>query len=259
MGIIDRLTKNAVVYPLQMSEVDKRAYALFLQQRQQQLLQQENEMSKKQTPEEKQATLAEAEQLYNLHNPPAQEHKRVDRPSPESLARLNAQPEPLGDSVTDLNPTDADMKCDCLNRCGDDPRIGRGEPVLCARQARREELVREADKPKPIDWTKPVWLKGSHQPVEVITTKARGDYPVIAYIGDESYVYHFTIYGVRNDGLAAAENAPEMDIVWINIWATGLMHGDKYTASVHMSEGESKAMAQTRRCVMHGIRVEVPK
>jgi hypothetical protein len=80
---------------------------------------------------------------------------------------------------------------------------------------------------KPIDWTKPVWTKGSNQPVTILTAEGRGRERVIGYIDDQTEISSWTIdgnYWVRgpDTGFLDLENVPEPPTVregWVNVYA----------------------------------------
>lgn len=110
---------------------------------------------------------------------------------------------------------------------------------------------RGVPKPKkgkpPVDWTKPVRVADTNEPVEVITTKARGEMHVLVYIGNLADVYASTEDGAYvvnvpsphlNTGMRI-ENVPPMMKVWINFYPTKQPSGDPFVVTMHMSETEA--------------------
>lgn len=86
-------------------------------------------------------------------------------------------------------------------------------PALSRAPARSAE-------PRPLDFSRPVRLITTGQPVEIITTRARHPvYKVHAYIGDDDVVTVFTIDGrLSENGLPYLENAQDMEHVYLNIY-----------------------------------------
>ena len=77
-----------------------------------------------------------------------------------------------------------------------------------------------------IDYTKPVQTV-SGEPVEIITTKGRGDYPVIAYLGKDSRPFMWTANGMPPDwsyahyALINTREKPKTIVRWLKAYAEG--------------------------------------
>lgn len=95
----------------------------------------------------------------------------------------------------------------------------------------REELVKGVYKPEPktpppppkartLDWSKPVWTKKEHEPVEVITMAGRDKaFPILAFIGDEDWPTKLSTDGrTPCTDYPVVENTPEVKTFWVNVW-----------------------------------------
>ena len=73
-----------------------------------------------------------------------------------------------------------------------------------------------------IDFTKPVQTRDG-RPVEIITTKGRGTYPVLGYAGDSAILFTWTEGGkllTAHVEAAATDliNVPEPVVGWLNVY-----------------------------------------
>lgn len=103
----------------------------------------------------------------------------------------------------------------------------------------------------PLDFSRPVRMITTRQPVEIITTRARHPvYKVHGYIGDDDVVTVFTIDGrLSENGLPYLENVPQMDHLFLNIYLNrDGISTDKYVVTQHSSreaaDAEAAASAQ---------------
>jgi len=87
-----------------------------------------------------------------------------------------------------------------------------------------------------IDWSKPVRTKGGKIPVEIVTTKGRGDFPVFGYVGSNPLLQLWDLSGnwaFADTGLDL-ENVPETieKTMWVNVYPDGnaYMHREILTA-----------------------------
>ncbi len=75
-----------------------------------------------------------------------------------------------------------------------------------------------------LDFSKPVYTK-SGKPVEIITTEGRDvDYPVLAYIGDNTHTTKYTNDGKLYTGLdynGDLTNKAMEKVVYVNLWSNG--------------------------------------
>lgn len=74
-----------------------------------------------------------------------------------------------------------------------------------------------------LDLSKPVGTKSTKTPVEIITTNARGNYPVAGYIGDNEVIELWTINGKyageHHDSPYDLENVPQKRSGWVNVYS----------------------------------------
>lgn len=78
-----------------------------------------------------------------------------------------------------------------------------------------------------IDFAKPLETTEG-EPVTVLTTSARGAYPVLAYLGNSESVSHFTAEGKYYTGTTRAHdlrNVVPEKVVYINVYADGSIGG----------------------------------
>jgi len=250
MGLIDKLTKGIVVDPLVMSDVDQRAYARFLQER--------TDMSKKTalmhcTKHDLSytGTACPACMTGQPPMPPVPTAEEIAA-AQEAVKKWDEAPA-VGDEVppTIVNP--------------EVPKESLSEWVM---RTSAEQEFGEPPKPpkppkKPIDWSKRVWVIGSHEPVEVISTKGRGSWPVMVYIGEDTKVQYLSIDGRSAiGGPVVVENAPEIRQVWINVWANldGRSGFDDFVITQHRSKGEADLFANNKpgKALLVGHMLEVP-
>jgi hypothetical protein len=79
-----------------------------------------------------------------------------------------------------------------------------------------------------IDFTKPVQTRDG-RPVEIITTKGRGHWPVLGYIGDDADVRTWTmdgIFAVTGAHPNNLINVPEAVVGWVNVYERLQTMGD---------------------------------
>lgn len=98
----------------------------------------------------------------------------------------------------------------------------------------------------PLDFSRPVRLITTKQPVEIITTRARHPiYKVQGYIGDDEVVTVFTSDGrLSENGLPYLENVPDMDHLFLNIYLNrDGISTDKYVVTQHPSREAADAEA----------------
>lgn len=83
-----------------------------------------------------------------------------------------------------------------------------------------------------IDFSKPVQTRDG-RPVEIITTKGRGTYPVLGYAGDSAILFTWTTDGkllAANMEEVAVNlvNVPEPVVGWVNVYAgEGFFHASR--------------------------------
>jgi hypothetical protein len=102
----------------------------------------------------------------------------------------------------------------------------------------------------PIDFSKPVRLVTSKQPVDIITTRARHPiYKVHGYVGNDDIVTVFTLDGrLSENGPCFLENVPQTQQLHLNIYPSrDPASADRYLITQHASKEEADAAAQPGR------------
>lgn len=123
-------------------------------------------------------------------------------------------------------------------------------PAGNVHQAAHERAASPAAAPPALDLSKPVRLKTSKQPVDIITTRARHPvYKVHGYIGDDDVVTVFTLDGrLSENGPCFLENAPQMQELHLNIYLDDVRTGtDRYRITQHATRAEADAAAEAGR------------
>lgn len=70
----------------------------------------------------------------------------------------------------------------------------------------------------PIDWTKPLRVKGQGWPVEVISDKGRyPGYPMLCYVDDSLEIKAFSCDGWDRNAYFQLENVPEKQYLLLNV------------------------------------------
>jgi hypothetical protein len=111
----------------------------------------------------------------------------------------------------------------------------------------------------PIDFSKPVRLVTSKQPVDIITTRARHPiYKVHGYVGDDDIVTVFTLDGrLSENGPCFLENAPQTQQLHLNIYPSrDPASADRYLITQHASKEEADAAAQPGRIACVGTQFD---
>lgn len=101
-----------------------------------------------------------------------------------------------------------------------------------------------------IDFTKPVRTKGTKQPVEILTTKGRGRYSVLGYIGENRELRCWLSNGVSAacgiynlENIDPRETVIEAAIAWRKVYAsTGSRTNacQELAAAIDALQGEKK-------------------
>jgi hypothetical protein len=102
----------------------------------------------------------------------------------------------------------------------------------------------------PLDFSKPMRLITSKQPVEIITTRARHPvYKVHAYIGEDDVVTVFTLQGqLSQSGPRFLENAPLPHQLHLNVYlAESPGSGERYRITQHDSRVAADGAAEAGR------------
>jgi hypothetical protein len=96
---------------------------------------------------------------------------------------------------------------------------------------------------KLIDWKKPVRMKETHLPVEVLSTKGRGKYPVFAYVGDYEWTTLFTHLGTT-DASGDVVLVENVEHAWFNIYQNPASTGahDRFIITQHTTQTEAEMM-----------------
>lgn len=113
--------------------------------------------------------------------------------------------------------------------------------------------------PPPLDFSKPVRLITTKQPVEIITTRARHPvYKVHGYIGDDDVVTVFTLDGrLSETGLRYLENVPQQHQLYVNVYAnTDALSRDRYLLTQHESREDADAAAQPGRLACVAVELD---
>lgn len=113
--------------------------------------------------------------------------------------------------------------------------------------------------PPPLDFSRPVRLITTKQPVEIITTRARHPvYKVHGYIGDDDVVTVFTHDGrLSENGLRYLENVPQQHQLYVNVYAnTDPLSRDRYLLTQHESREHADAAAQPGRLACIAVELD---
>ncbi|WP_326509824.1 hypothetical protein [Noviherbaspirillum album] len=113
--------------------------------------------------------------------------------------------------------------------------------------------------PPPLDFSRPVRLITTKQPVEIITTRARHPvYKVHGYIGDDDVVTVFTHDGrLSENGLRYLENVPQQHQLYVNVYAnTDPLSRDRYLLTQHESREHADAAAQAGRLACVAVELD---
>jgi hypothetical protein len=116
-------------------------------------------------------------------------------------------------------------------------------------QPQPQAAATPADLP-PLDFSKPVRLVTTKQPVEIITTRARHPvYKVHGYIGDDDVVTVFTSQGqLSENGPRYLENAPQRQTLYLNIYPNrDAGSKERYALTQHETKAEADAAAKPGR------------
>lgn len=149
-------------------------------------------------------------------------------------------------------------------------------PRYTARPAREEPSMAEPQQPAaapsaaaapaapveqaPVDFSKPVRLITTKQPVEIITTRARHPvYKVHGYIGDDQVVTVFTLKGqLSENGLCYLENVPQHQQFYLNIYPnTQPGSTERYALTQHETRDAADAGAKPGRIACVGVQFDV--
>jgi hypothetical protein len=113
--------------------------------------------------------------------------------------------------------------------------------------------------PPPLDFSKPVRLITTKQPVEIITTRARHPvYKVHGYIGDDDVVTVFTIDGrLSETGLRYLENVPQQARLYVNVYAnTDPLSRERYLLTQHESREDADAAQHPGRLACVAVELD---
>jgi hypothetical protein len=117
----------------------------------------------------------------------------------------------------------------------------------------RDEAIKPEIRPHelpPLDFSKPMRLVTTGQPVDIITTRARHPiYKVHGYIGDDDVVTVFTLNGqLSENGLRYLENVPQRQQLYLNIYANpDPRTRDRYVLTQHETRDVADAEAKPGR------------
>lgn len=124
------------------------------------------------------------------------------------------------------------------------------QPPATSPEAASSDTAVASTDAAPVDFSKPVRLVTTKQPVEIITTRARHPvYKVHGYIGDDEVVTVFTLKGqLSENGLCYLENVPQHQQFYLNIYPnTQPGSTDRYALTQHGSREAADAGAQPGR------------
>lgn len=191
------------------------------------------------------------------HRPPSEAAARPAQPAP------HIRPEPsLGDPPREILREAPRFSIDGGGQ-EDGQRLRRNKafdaPRYTARKGPAPSAAPIDAKSSPvIDFTKPVRLITSKQPVDIITTRARHPvYKVHAYIGDDDVVTVFTLQGqLSENGPRFLENAPQVQQLHLNIYLNGAQDsGDRYRITQHETRADAEAAAEPERLTCVAVRL----
>lgn len=113
--------------------------------------------------------------------------------------------------------------------------------------------------PPTLDFSKPVRLITTKQPVEIITTRARHPvYKVHGYIGDDDVVTVFTLDGrLSENGLRYLENVPQQHQLYVNVYAnTDPLSRERYLLTQHESREDADAAQHPGRLACVAVELD---
>ncbi len=108
-----------------------------------------------------------------------------------------------------------------------------------------------------LDWSKPVRLVTTRQPVEILTTRARHPiFKVHGYIGDATVATVFTLDGrLSENGPCFLENVPERRQLFLNVYPEPAA-GQAYRITQHASRELADADASADRLACVAVELE---
>lgn len=124
------------------------------------------------------------------------------------------------------------------------------EPQEQYQQRDQEKTILRQTDLSPLDFSKPVRLVTTKQPVEIITTRARHPiYKVHGYIGNDDVVTVFTLDGqLSENGLRYLENVPQRQKVYLNIYPNlGPDKKEQFVITQHASQEQADQEAKPGR------------
>lgn len=113
--------------------------------------------------------------------------------------------------------------------------------------------------PPPLDFSKPVRLITTKQPVEIITTRARHPvYKVHGYIGDDDVVTVFTLDGrLSENGLRYLENVPQQARLYVNVYVnTDPLSRERYLLTQYESREDADAAQHPGRLACVAVELD---
>lgn len=139
----------------------------------------------------------------------------------------------------------------------DAPRYTRKKPGPVGQEQANSEI---AGKAPAIDFSKPVRLVTSKQPVEIMTTRARHPiYKVHAYVGNDDVVTVFTLDGrLCENGPCFLENVPQQQELHLNIYPHPDPHGpEQFLVTQHATRNDADAAARAGRLACASVQFDV--
>ena len=221
------------------------------------------------------------EQLYNYETAFNVPNRTFDRPPPPGPAGIAAEPrqgdrqepsiEPGDTTRTYRRPPDGADEAEAAGepehgtRVFDAPRYkartpdAQGDATTAARTAINPAAAPSRPPAPPLDFSRPVRLITTRQPVEIITTRARHPvYKVHGYIGDDEVVTVFTSDGrLSENGLPYLENVPQMEHLYLNIYLNrDGISTDRFVVTQHPSREAADAEAAANAQKDKGERIK---